>query len=83
MGFSANQYSIVSDMFPKRAVGAVSGFGGTLGYIGASFYAIVCGSVLDHNGKNYTPLMIFAGTGYILAFAIIHFCAPRLDPAKI
>ena len=29
------------------------------------------------------PTLYFAGTGYLLAFAIIHFCAPRLDPAKI
>ena len=82
-GFSANQYSIVSDMFPRRAVGAVSGFGGTLGYIGASLYSIICGAVLDRNHGSYTPLMIFAGTGYVLAFLIIHFLSPHLEPAKI
>jgi ACS family hexuronate transporter-like MFS transporter len=37
-GFSANQYAIVTDMFPRRAVGSVSGFGGFVGYIGASLY---------------------------------------------
>ena len=82
-GFSANQYSIVSDMFPRRAVGSVSGFGGTLGYIGGSLYAIVCGSVLTRNHGSYTPLMIVAGTGYIVAFGIIHLLAPRLEPAAI
>ena len=82
-GFSANQYSLVSDMFPKRAVGSVSGFGGTLGYIGGSLYAIVCGSVLTWNHGNYMPLMIVASAGYLVAFLIIHLLAPRLEPARI
>jgi ACS family hexuronate transporter-like MFS transporter len=82
-GFSANQYSIVSDMFPKRAVASVSGFGGTLGYIGASLYAILCGSILDKNHGSYLPLMIVAGTAYLVAFLIIHLLAPRLEPANI
>lgn len=80
-GFSANQYSIVGDLFPRRAVGSVSGFGGTLGYIGASLYAVVCGAVLTWNHSNYTPLMIVAGTGYVVAFLIIHLLVPKLQPA--
>ena len=81
-GFSANQYSIVGDMFPKRMVAAVSGFGGTLGYIGASLYSLVCGKVLSGNGNNYTPLMIIAGCGYVVAFAIIQLFSPKLERIK-
>jgi ACS family hexuronate transporter-like MFS transporter len=82
-GFSANQYSIVGDLFPKRAVGSVSGFGGTMGYIGASLYAVVCGAVLAGNHADYTPLMIVAGTGYVAAFVIIQLLSPTLQPAAI
>jgi ACS family hexuronate transporter-like MFS transporter len=82
-GFSANQYSIVGDMFPRRAVGSVSGLGGTVGYIGASIYSILCGKILTWNHGSYTPLMIIAGTGYLVAFLIIHACAPHLEPVKI
>jgi ACS family hexuronate transporter-like MFS transporter len=82
-GFSANQYAIVTDMFPRRAVGSVSGFGGFVGYIGASLYSWLCGGMLEHNGHNYTPLMIIAGTGYLVAFMIIQGFAPRLEPADL
>jgi ACS family hexuronate transporter-like MFS transporter len=82
-GFSANQYALVTDMFPRRAVGSVSGFGGFLGYIGAASYAKFCGKLLEHNGHDYTPLMIIAGTGYLVAFLIIQGFAPRLQPADL
>jgi ACS family hexuronate transporter-like MFS transporter len=82
-GFSANQYAIVSDMFPKRAVGSVSGFGGTWGYLGASFWSLVCGVILERNGGNYTPLMIIAGAAYLVAFSLVLGLAPHLEPAKL
>jgi ACS family hexuronate transporter-like MFS transporter len=44
---------------------------------------MVCGSTLKANHDNYTPLMIVAGTGYLVAFLIIHLLAPRLEPADI
>jgi ACS family hexuronate transporter-like MFS transporter len=82
-GFSANQYAIVSDMFPKRAVGSVSGFGGTWGYLGGSLWSLCCGVILDRNGSNYTPLMIVAGLAYLVAFSLIQGLAPHLEPAKL
>jgi ACS family hexuronate transporter-like MFS transporter len=82
-GFSANQYALVTDMFPRRAIGSVSGFGGFLGYMAAARYSKFCGKLLQHNGHNYTPLMIIAGTGYLVAFVIIQGFAPRLEPVDL
>lgn len=82
-GFSSNQYTLVSDMFPRRAVGSVSGLGGTLGYIGASLYAVFCGGHLDKTHDNYSYLFIIAGLAYLVAFAIIHLFAPRLEAARM
>lgn len=45
-GFSSNLYTLVSDMFPRRAVGSVAGLGGTCGYLGASAFQILVGYVV-------------------------------------
>jgi MFS transporter, ACS family, hexuronate transporter len=82
-GFSANQYALVSDMFPKRAVGAVSGMGGMFGYVGGAIYNKLCGHVLTVNGNNWTPLLIVAGIAYLVAFMITHLFAPHMEPAKL
>ena len=35
-GFSANLFTLTSDMFPRRAVGSVVGIGGMVGAVGGS-----------------------------------------------
>src|SRR6267378_1023328 len=81
-GFSANLYTITSDMFPSRAVGSVVGFGGMAGAIGGLFIATVVGHVLQWSGSYMVPFFI-AGSAYLLALALIHVLAPRLEPARI
>jgi ACS family hexuronate transporter-like MFS transporter len=82
-GFSSNQYTLVSDMFPKRAVGSVSGIGGTFGYLGFGLFSAVTGWVLELNGQNYIPIFAFCALAYLVAFGLIHVLAPRLEPAGI
>ncbi|MGE0045786.1 MAG: MFS transporter [Hyphomonadaceae bacterium] len=81
-GFSANLYTLPSDMFPKAAVGSVIGIGGTIGAIGGMLMARYAGWVLDTLGT-YTPIFIVAGSAYLLAIAAIHLLSPKLAPAKI
>jgi ACS family hexuronate transporter-like MFS transporter len=81
-GFSANLYTITSDMFPSRAVGSVVGFGGMAGAIGGLFIATVVGHVLQWTGSYMVPFFI-AGSAYLLALGLIHVLAPRLEPARI
>lgn len=45
-GFSANLYTITSDMFPNRAVGSVTGIGGMAGAIGGMLMATIVGHLL-------------------------------------
>jgi ACS family hexuronate transporter-like MFS transporter len=80
-GFSSNQYTLVSDMFPRRAVGSVAGLGGTCGYIGASLFSSFTGYLLYWTDNNYNILFIIAGLAYLVAFAVIHTLAPKLEPA--
>ena len=52
-GFSTNLYTLVSDMFPKRAVASVAGIGGTCGYFGASLFQILVGYLVVGTRPNY------------------------------
>jgi ACS family hexuronate transporter-like MFS transporter len=81
-GFSANLFTLTSDMFPARAVGSVVGIGGMAGAIGGLFIATIVGHVLQWTGSYKVPFLI-AGSAYLLALAMIHALAPRLEPANI
>jgi len=81
-GWSSNLYTLVSDMFPKRATASVAGLGGTCGYFGASIFAIIVGYLVEGRG-NYLVPFICSGTAYLVAFAAIQALAPRLEPAPV
>jgi ACS family hexuronate transporter-like MFS transporter len=81
-GWSANIFTLVSDMFPTRAVGSVVGFGGMFGAIGGMVIAKVVGYVLEWTGS-YVPIFILAGSAYLIALLLIHLLAPTLEPAAV
>ncbi len=82
-GWSANIFTLTSDMFPKRAVGSVTGIGGFAGAMGGVFFSQHVGSVLQADPNNYLPILIIAGTIYLGALCIVHALAPKLTPAKL
>jgi ACS family hexuronate transporter-like MFS transporter len=82
-GWSANIFTLTSDMFPRRAVGTVVGFGGFMGGIGGILIAEFAGRVLNRDPSYYLPMFIVGGTLYIVALAVIHVLAPRLEPAQL
>src|SRR5256714_5447569 len=81
-GFSANLFTLTSDMFPAEAVGSVVGIGGMAGAIGGLFIATVVGHVLQWTGSYMVPFLI-AGCAYLLALGLIQILAPRLEPTRI
>jgi ACS family hexuronate transporter-like MFS transporter len=81
-GWSANIYTLVSDMFPKNAVGSVVGFGTAAGAIGGMLVAKAVGYILQGTGS-YVPVFLMAGLAYLVAFSFIQVLAPRLHPAEI
>jgi ACS family hexuronate transporter-like MFS transporter len=81
--WSANVYTLASDMFPRSAVGSVVGIGAFAGAMGGVLFQRVIGRVLDANGQNYAPIFVVCGSAYITAWAIIHLIVPRLEPAPI
>ena len=86
--WSANLYTTVSDMFPKRAVASVIGIGGLAGSAGGFIFPWLTGKLLDrfsaqHNiTAGYAILFSICGSAYLVAFVLMHLCAPRYEPIK-
>lgn len=81
--WSANLFTLTSDMFPRRAVGSVVGIGGFAGAVGGVLFQRTTGAVLQGNGSNYLPVFAYCGVAYVLALAIIHLLVPRMEPAPV
>jgi ACS family hexuronate transporter-like MFS transporter len=81
-GWSANIYTTASDMFPKSAVGSVTGIGGMAGSACGSLFAIFVGYVLQLTHSNYTVLFGIAASAYLVAFAFLNLLAPGLRKAE-
>jgi MFS transporter, ACS family, hexuronate transporter len=81
-GWSANLFTLTSDMFPAQAVGSVVGIGGMAGAIGGMLIAKAVGYTLQWTGSYMVPFLM-AGCAYPVAIALIHFLSPRLEPARL
>jgi|SRR5579872_1385869 len=81
-GWSANIYTLASDMFPRAAVGSVVGFGTLAGTIGGMLIAKMVGYILQSTGS-YVPVFVLAGTAYLVALGFVQILAPNLEPAEI
>ena len=86
--WSANIFTTVSDMFPKKAVASVTGIGGMAGAVGGMLIAGVAGNILQyyenkgHIDTGYVILFAISGTAYLLAWVIMRLIAPNFKPAK-
>jgi len=80
--WSANIFTIASDMFPKQAIGSVVGLGGMGGAIGGMYMATAAGFLLQWTGS-YHALFIVAGSAYLAALVVVHSLAPRLKPVNL
>ncbi len=81
-GWSANLFTTASDMFPKRAVGSVTGLGGMAGSVGGMIFATSAGYILQFTGS-YLTLFIIAGSAYLLALGVMQLLVPGMTPATI
>ena len=79
-GWSANMYTLASDMFPKQSVGSVVGIGSMFGATSGALFDASTGLIRVKFG--YMPLFIIAGSAYLIGLLLIHVLAPRLEPVK-
>ena len=80
--FSANLFTLASDMFPRPAVGSVVGIGTFAGAMCGAGMQLLAGHLKDVTG-NYTVMFLIAGSAYSLALLIFHLLVPRLEPVDM
>jgi MFS transporter, ACS family, hexuronate transporter len=81
-GWSANLFTLPSDMFPKAAVASVVGIGGMAGAIGGALLQRAAGRMIEWT-HSYLSLFAIACFAYLLALLVVHALAPKLAPAKV
>ncbi len=81
-GWSANLFTTTSDMFPRKAIGSIVGFGGMAGAIGGMLIATLAGFILELTGS-YLTLFIICGSMYMIAYLIFIKLAPKLEQTEI
>jgi MFS transporter, ACS family, hexuronate transporter len=80
--FSSNIFTMITDLYPRRAVATIAGMGGAAGAVGGILIAQATGWILELTGS-YWPILIYAGLGYLIAFIVIQLLVPRMEPAPI
>ena len=81
-GWSANMFTIASDMFPRSAVGSVVGIGATAGAIGGLMLQKAAGYIVTWT-HSYFSLFMICGSAYVIALVIIQLLSPKLAPAEL
>ena len=87
--WSANIFTTVSDMFPKKAVASVVGIGGMVGAIGGVIISAVAGVILDHYRllgnieTGYYIMFFICATAYLVAWTIFSILVPRMPKVKL
>ncbi len=87
--WSANIFTTVSDMFPKKAIGSVIGIGGMAGGIGGVVVSKTGGALFDHYKAlghiqtGYTIMFSFCAVAYIIAWMVMKALVPRMKFVEI
>lgn len=85
--WSANIFTIVSDMMPSKAVSSVVGIGGMAGAVGGVLFPLGVGVILDYYKAvnnitaGYNVLFIFCGISFLIAWLLIHWLTPQMKRA--
>ncbi|MDR1496936.1 MAG: MFS transporter [Puniceicoccales bacterium] len=82
--WSANIFTTVPDMFPKHAIGAVTGIGGMAGTLGSVIFQFIAGGLIAHYEKTnvstaYTIIFVVCALAYLVAWVVMHAFAPRFE----
>lgn len=81
-GFSANLFTLTSDLFPRAAVGSMVGIGGFAGAASGVLVSTLIGLQLQAT-HSYVALFMAAGCAYLCALLFIHVLVPRMRPAQL
>jgi len=78
--WSANLFTVASDLFPKKAVASVTGIGGMVGAVAGIAGDKLLGKVLDAAGNvGYFWAFLVSGTLYLVILGIMHLMIPKMN----
>jgi ACS family hexuronate transporter-like MFS transporter len=87
--WSANIFTTVSDMFPKRSTASVTGIGGLFGGLGGIFLSWAVQKQMfvyyESIGKiqtGYFIMFLICGASYLAAWLVMHLLVPRMRPVR-
>ena len=74
--WSANIFTTVGDMFPKKAIATITGIGGMAGGVGSFFINKGSGMLFDYSKETEMVFMGFRGieAGYFIVFSVCAVC---------
>jgi ACS family hexuronate transporter-like MFS transporter len=79
--WSANMFTTVSDMFPKKAVGSVTGIGAMAGGLGGVLVQLLVGTLTDVYKATpqhaYLIMFVACALSYLAAWAVMKALVPR------
>jgi len=79
--WSINSYTLVPDVFPKKAIASVIGIGKMVGVAVAIIADIALGAVLDTAGNSgYFWAFVIAGLSYLTILGFVHLLMPKMTP---
>jgi MFS transporter, ACS family, hexuronate transporter len=84
--WSANIYTIGSDIFPKHILSSVIGIGGMAGSAGGILFPFAIGIILDHFkligllGTGYNIIFGICAIAYLLAWIVMQILSPKMEP---
>jgi ACS family hexuronate transporter-like MFS transporter len=81
-GWASNIFTIVSDIYPREAVGSMSGLAGFAGAVGGACSASAVGLMLDSTGS-YFLIFLTASSVYVINWLIIKIFIKRIKPISI
>lgn len=83
-GWSANIFSLMSDIFPRKATASITGIGGFAGAVGGALIAQLVGGLLQNLGMDgYVIPFFIASIGYLIALVILHLLIPDIKPVNL
>jgi ACS family hexuronate transporter-like MFS transporter len=78
--WSANLFTLVSDVMPKKSIASVVGIGGMIGAVSGMLADFALGQGLDATGNSfYFWMFLVAGMLYLVILGIIHLMLPKLE----
>lgn len=93
--WSANIFSTIGDMFPKRAIATITGIGGMAGGIGSFFIQKGAGMLFTYSDRaalrfmgfegkpaGYAIAFIFCAVAYLIAWIVMKSLVPKYKPIK-